>query len=95
MAQENESDFSSKFSTLNVNAMEFVPSFCSPTPPTNTTTTTAAVAAAPVPEPSPSPPLVEAAATTIGTEDSGEEERTMATAATTEIITDKTPENAG
>lgn len=27
MAQENE-DVSSKFSTLNVNAMEFVPSFC-------------------------------------------------------------------
>lgn len=34
MAQENNSDFSSKFSTLNVNAMEFVPSFCTSSPPT-------------------------------------------------------------
>lgn len=30
--QENSSDLSSTFSTLNVNAMEFVPSFCSPAP---------------------------------------------------------------
>lgn len=28
MAQENDSDMATKFSTLNVNAMEFVPSFC-------------------------------------------------------------------
>lgn len=28
MAQENDTDLSTKFSTLNVNAMEFVPSFC-------------------------------------------------------------------
>jgi hypothetical protein len=27
MAQENSSDLSTKFSTLNINAMEFVPSF--------------------------------------------------------------------
>lgn len=27
MAQENENDMTAKFSTLNVNAMEFVPSF--------------------------------------------------------------------
>lgn len=30
MAQENESDMSSTFSTLNVNAMEFVPNFSQP-----------------------------------------------------------------
>lgn len=30
--QENSSDLSASFSTLNVNAMEFVPSFCSPAP---------------------------------------------------------------
>lgn len=28
MAQENDTDMPTKFSTLNVNAMEFVPSFC-------------------------------------------------------------------
>lgn len=28
--QENSTDLSATFSTLNVNAMEFVPSFCSP-----------------------------------------------------------------
>jgi Ataxin-2 C-terminal region len=31
MSQENSSDLSTKFSTLNVNAMEFVPSFCTST----------------------------------------------------------------
>lgn len=51
MAQPNESDFAKKFSTLNVNAMEFVPSFCSsqtsaPSPPSTTTTPAEAEAAA-------------------------------------------------
>lgn len=32
MAQDGENDMNTSFSTLNVNAMEFVPSFC--TPPT-------------------------------------------------------------
>lgn len=36
MAQENESDMNTSFSTLNVNAMEFVPSFCTPTTKMNT-----------------------------------------------------------
>lgn len=30
MAQQNDGDMSTTFSTLNVNAMEFVPSFCTP-----------------------------------------------------------------
>ncbi len=37
MAQENDNDMNASFSTLNVNAMEFVPNFfCAgaPTPPT-------------------------------------------------------------
>lgn len=36
MAQENDTEMNTSFSTLNVNAMEFVPSFCTgaPTPPT-------------------------------------------------------------
>lgn len=67
MAQENDSELATKFSTLNVNAMEFVPSFCTATPPTNTTTAT-------------------------GADD--EENRTMATATTTELVAEKTPENA-
>lgn len=39
MAQENDTDLSTKFSTLNVNAMEFVPSFCVPSSTTTTTAT--------------------------------------------------------
>lgn len=37
MAQDNDSDMNTSFSTLNVNAMEFVPSFC--TAPTATINT--------------------------------------------------------
>ncbi|KAJ6647828.1 Eukaryotic peptide chain release factor GTP-binding subunit ERF3A, partial [Pseudolycoriella hygida] len=37
MAQENDNDMNTSFSTLNVNAMEFVPSFCTaPSPTINT-----------------------------------------------------------
>lgn len=43
MAQENDTDMSTKFSTLNVNATEFVPSFCVQ----QSTTTTAEETAAP------------------------------------------------
>lgn len=34
MAQDNDNDMNTSFSTLNVNAMEFVPSFTSSTAPT-------------------------------------------------------------
>lgn len=43
MAQENDTDLSTKFSTLNVNAMEFVPSFCVQQSTTTTATATAAL----------------------------------------------------
>lgn len=37
MAQDNDTEMNATFSTLNVNAMEFVPSFCTaPTPTINT-----------------------------------------------------------
>lgn len=102
MAQEGGSDFASKFSTLNVNAMEFVPSFCtaasatppSPPPPTNTTTTTVANTA----EPAAAIPASKTTTTAADDDDDGGEEQrttTMATAATTEVIAEKTPENAG
>lgn len=39
MAQDNDNDMNTSFSTLNVNAMEFVPSFCTaPTAPSTINT---------------------------------------------------------
>ena len=82
MAQENDSELNTSFSTLNVNAMEFVPSFCTvPTAPTTEETpppaaATAAVVAAVVPE---EPTSTPATATTPTSTTAGE----------------KTPENAG
>lgn len=92
MAQPNESDLSTTFSTLNVNAMEFVPSFCSsqpsPSPAATETTTeqsspTTDVATDDIPN------TVPEATGTIS------EEITTTTATTTEPIEDKTPENPG
>lgn len=44
--QEGNSDVSTKFSTLNVNAMEFVPSFCTNSPPASDTAESQATAPA-------------------------------------------------
>lgn len=94
MAQPNESDLSTTFSTLNVNAMEFVPSFCSsqPSPSPSATETTP-------------PPEQSSPTTDIATDDTPNtvpdatgtisEEITTTTATTTETIEDKTPENPG
>lgn len=80
MAQENE-DISSTFSTLNVNAMEFVPSFCMDEPedqsPVTAQAPTPPAAAAqpeqPVPEPVVNTNSVPAAnTTTISSSNNGE-----------------------
>lgn len=94
MAQPNEGDLSTTFSTLNVNAMEFVPSFCSSQP---------SATPAPTDEPTPDQPSPTADvggddndATTVP-EPTGtpSEDITTTTATTTELIEDKTPENPG
>lgn len=89
MAQEN--DINTKFSTLNVNAMEFVPSFASSGPVTAAPAaedSEAAVPPATVPDSSPTDEelpaeSVPAAATPVGT------------ATPTEVLEDKSPDNPG
>lgn len=87
MSQENESDLSTTFSTLNVNAMEFVPSFCVPpataTESPQSTPKPADVESSPVVSLTPTEELTTLTATAI------------ATATPTDIIEDKTPENPG
>lgn len=94
MAQEGNSDLSTKFSTLNVNAMEFVPSFCSSLPPTASST------AAPNPDtptettteeikPSEVPSSQDASPTKT------DDEQPTSVAAPTESIDDKSPDNPG
>lgn len=56
MAQDNDSDMSTTFSTLNVNAMEFVPSFVVQDRPEETGTT----APPPAPTEDPVPPAATA-----------------------------------
>lgn len=66
MSQETDSnEISAKFSKLNVNALEFVPSFASSTPAASVVAAAAATPAV-VPEPTATPP-----ATTTGTSSSG------------------------
>lgn len=91
MAQEGSSDLSMKFSTLNVNAMEFVPSFC----------TNAPSAAAPTTDsPEDQPPIEKP---TVASEPTSQdvsptktdEEPPVPVAAPTESIDDKSPDNPG
>lgn len=98
--QEGNSDLSTKFSTLNVNAMEFVPSFCTNTPASGTgeneaTAPTAAEAAGtPVKESaveSDNTPMSQDASPTK----TNAEPPVSVTAATTEPIDDKSPDNPG
>lgn len=104
MAQPNESDLSTKFSTLNVNAMEFVPSFCSSQPsatpsgetesPPEQLSPTIDVEVAAVDSDVPPPPPPTTVPEPTGTP--SEELTTITTTATTtELIDDKTPENPG
>ncbi|ETN62875.1 Ef1alpha-like factor [Anopheles darlingi] len=71
MEQDSENnDMSTKFSTLNVNAQEFVPSFCSP--PSSTTTPAApATAAAATAAPAAAAPAAPTSATSSGGSSSG------------------------
>lgn len=80
MAQQNESDLSMKFSTLNVNAMEFVPSFVQDrgaTAPTEDTQSPPQPVSA---EDSPAP---------------AEKQASPAKTPTNDVIEDKSPENPG
>lgn len=96
MSQENSSDLSTKFSTLNVNAMEFVPSFASATP---------APAAAPVaasdavPSPATESPIPTPIPVETPTEDlsptKSDSEAKPVTATPLENVQDKSPENPG
>lgn len=91
MAQEGNSDLSTKFSTLNVNAMEFVPSFCTNSPPS---ATAPAEDAATVEEPAPVEPAVQDASPTK-TETEPPVSESVSEAATTQPIADKSPDNPG
>lgn len=95
--QEDNSDVSMKFSTLNVNAMEFVPSFCTNTPASETpegeATAPAPAAATPVDEsgvePVNTPKSQDASPTKTNAEPP------VSVAATTEPLDDKSPDNPG
>lgn len=94
MSQEGNSDLSTKFSTLNVNAMEFVPSFCSNVPPTAVSTDSAAAAT------SAEVPAVETtrSETPISRNTSPtktDEEQPTPVAVPTELFDDKSPDNPG
>lgn len=87
MAQE-KTDLSSSFFTLNVNAMEFVPSFVTATPPAPQTEAPSPAEAPPTPPADPEPandiePQAEAP------------EPTVVIATVKEALSDKTPENPG
>lgn len=96
MAQEGNSDMSTKFSTLNVNAMEFVPSFgMTPTaPPTNVSPPDAAPTDAPTES-----PVTETAPVESKSQDASptktDEEQPVSVAAASESIDDKSPDNPG
>lgn len=94
MAEEGNSDLSMKFSTLNVNAMEFVPSFCSSLPPTASSTT----------DPNPDTPTetmtqepksCEVPASQDESPTKTDDEQPTSVAAPTESIDDKSPDNPG
>ncbi|XP_055298243.1 eukaryotic peptide chain release factor GTP-binding subunit ERF3A isoform X1 [Sitodiplosis mosellana] len=92
MAQEGNSDMSTKFSTLNVNAMEFVPNFGAPpsAPTTNAPTEAppAESAESPVQEAAPVEPKSPDASPT-----KTDEEQPVSVAAATESLDDKSPDN--
>lgn len=90
MSQEGNSDLSSSFSTLNVNAMEFVPSFCTNSPPAADAPAAAASADTPVEQPAPAEPAVQDASPT-----KTEAETPVAVAAPVEPVADKSPDNPG
>lgn len=95
MAQEGgDSDLSTTFSTLNVNAMEFVPSFCS-NAPTGTTPEAAAAAATPAETPTDEPAPTEAPTSQDASPTKTDEEQPVSVAAPTESIDDKSPDNPG
>lgn len=93
--QEDNSDVSTKFSTLNVNAMEFVPSFCTPGPPTATSEdqATAPTATTPVDESAVEPdntPMSQDASPT-----KTNAEPPVSVTAITDLLDDKSPDNPG
>lgn len=90
MAQQSD-DVSTTFSTLNVNAMEFVPSFCSP-PNAADSTTSEPSAAATEKTDSPQKSPTKEAAPDEPTSGSSNEENIAVIA---DILNDKTPENPG
>lgn len=95
--QEGNSDVSTKFSTLNVNAMEFVPSFCTNVPPTSATSDSEATAPAaettPVDESSVPPENTPKSQDASPTKTNAEPP--VSVTATTEPIDDKSPDNPG
>lgn len=95
--QEDNSDVSMKFSTLNVNAMEFVPSFCTNSPPASETSehpaTAPAAATTPVDESGAEPGNTPKSQDASPTKTNAEQPASVA--ATTEPIDDKSPDNPG
>lgn len=93
MSQENNSDLPTTFSTLNVNAMEFVPSFCV----SSVAAPTASVDQAP--SPVTESPIATPAAIETPTEDlsptKAESDTKPVSATPTETMEDKSPENPG
>lgn len=91
MAEEGNQDMSTTFSTLNVNAMEFVPSFCTNTPATAT--------AAPSSDTPVDPPADEPVTVEPKSEDASptktDEEQPVSVAMLSESIDDKSPDNPG
>lgn len=92
MAQDNDAEISTKFSTLNVNAMEFVPSFCSNAP---SGTTPEAAAATPAETPTDELAPAEAPTPQDASPTKTDEEQPVSVAAPTESIDDKSPDNPG
>lgn len=89
MSQEGNSDLSSTFSTLNVNAMEFVPSFCTSSPP-------AAVDAPATPtEPTAVEPVTAEPTSQDASPTKTDEDQPVSVAAPTESLDDKSPDNPG
>lgn len=96
--QEGNSDLSTKFFTLNVNAMEFVPSFCGNAPSAAAPDSEAATATAPtaneavdesVPEPDNTPKSQDVSPTKTN------DELPVSVPAPTELMDDKSPDNPG
>lgn len=98
--QEGNSDLSTKFSTLNVNAMEFVPSFCTNATPTATSENEATAATAtPATNNSVDETAVESDTNTPMSQDASPTktnvEPSVEVSSPTERIDDKSPDNPG